>query len=267
MSDSSAVSASVGKYVPPIPKYGVVSSTVPRYTPPDSPARAGLRSGASSPFMLSPQRPPSGPSAARFSPAAGSPHSSRVGFSPSKPPTTPTGNRLQNIPRTPPSTQRGVLTPYNPNVPHSAVSKASQKSAISTYDAKSCPTTPGSAHMLVDPDVASNLTKTALKRVVHDAKCPGLTFNQKKHRSPSHIRRSQRRQQERLASPGSHSKLPPYTNADGSERRDSGAFVDPWEDSENIQPAAASSSTGGRGSARQQLTFDAAPSTTLRSLR
>jgi hypothetical protein len=88
VSDSSAVSASIGKYVPPIPKYGAVSSTVPRYTPPHSPARAGLCSGASSPFMLSPQRPPSGPSAARFSPAAGSPHSSRVGFSPSKPPTT-----------------------------------------------------------------------------------------------------------------------------------------------------------------------------------
>eukprot|EP00873_Tetraselmis_striata_P005711 jgi/Tetstr1/425975/TSEL_016325.t1 len=269
-SDASAA-PSVGKYVPPVPKHGAMppGAAMPRYTPPHSPARAGMHSGASSPFLLSPQRPPSGPSAPRFSPAA-SPHAPprAVGHSPSKPPTTPTNNRLQNLPRTPPSS-RSALTPYNMNVPRTCGGNSSQKSAFSCYSATSAPNTPGShSNKLIDPELAASLTKTAIKRAVHDARAEGLTFNQKKHRSPSHIRRSQRRQQERLNSP-SPSSLPQLTPGGSTARREGGEYVDPWDEAENKQPDLAAPAKEKR-SPRQQLSFDAPPlqrSSSLRGLR
>lgn len=134
---------------------------------------------------------------------------------------------------------------------------------------QSAPNTPRSHQQLIDPDLAAHLSKTALKRAVHDAKTSGLTFNQKKHRSPSHIRRSQRRQQERLASPVSLSKLA-SPSVGSTERREASQFVDPWEDSENVQPSSPARMAAEEGrSARQALSFEPRPqrASSLRNLR
>ena len=63
-----------------------------------------------------------------------------------------------------------------------------------------------------------------MKRIIHDAKNPSMTFNQKKHRSPSHLRRSERRQQERAAKEGSYGT--PTVDKENLPEN----YADPWEE-------------------------------------
>jgi len=110
---------------------------------------------------------------------------------------------------TPTSKTPGLQDPLNSKTPGSS--------------RKSPAITPEAALMHYNPD----LSRTAVKRIIHDAKSAGLTFNQKKHRSPSHLRRSERRQQERAAKePGMCT--PPIDKENVPDN-----YADPWDDGSN----------------------------------
>ena len=151
---------------------------------------------------------------------------------------------------------------------------ASAVSAVLCSQTTTAPATPSKDCDIIKEvlAVSPDLSKTSIKRVIHDSKSNGLTFNQKKHRSPSHMRRSQRRQQERtlLSSPSVSSSPANDSQAVSTPSQD---VKDPWSDSdeenkdpssvENVKPASESKKSKAcvhlQFEARQPKTVSAAP--------
>lgn len=232
--------------MPPALRSGVATKTPPRSgarrTPPDSPSTMRLtRSVDSSPNMArlapSPCKPPSSSRALRY---ANSPQKLGISSSPRKTPcATPPLSGNCSVKCTPIG-QRVVLSNMsgkwnNWSTVQGDESPDSDASAYTPYMGGS-PCDIMQRNGVVEDLLTTSpgLTKTAIKRVVHDSKTKGLTFNQKKHRSPSHVRRSERRQQQRLASgsPASccASQSPP------PRQLSPGGMKDPWEEEENLRP-------------------------------
>uniref|UniRef100_A0A061S0X3 Uncharacterized protein n=1 Tax=Tetraselmis sp. GSL018 TaxID=582737 RepID=A0A061S0X3_9CHLO len=171
------------------------------------------------------------------------------GYSPHKPPSGLSSNR-RSAPSTPASGPRVALSalsssclnarPQTPPTWRSSGTCSLQADSPSS----SIQDTDGSL-----PDTPSSLTKTAIKRFVHDSRATGLTFNQKKHRSPSHQRRSERRLRERQQS--AMSCDPPTAPAS--------PYVDPWEEEGDRDAATAHNflqDPCGRDAATMQLSFE-----------